>query len=513
MTEPAQTAPPLDMQRFLGVVRRRAVSIVGVTLVVVALALAVTLVRSARYASGVQVEVRPLTLEELPFSGTADVNMETEAARVTQGQVAVRAAEMLGIGRSSLEQAVQGVDVTVRPNTTFLDISCSRQTPEAAQTCANAFAVAYVDDRVEQGDALIQARIDASNQRIAEAEVQVRELKQRLAGASPREQRLLRAQIDHLEDEIAEAVSTMVSLPAANPSAAVVSGSADLPRGPANKNYLFVIAIATMIGLVLGVGIALFRERLAEPVVDRYGFGAALVAPVLAVVPDARRRRAPVPELGSLALPGGPDAEAYRVAATVLLHLSRDDGPKVFGVAAVDEEGDASRSAAGLAVALCESGKRVMAVAFDLRTSSLHRYFGVSNAMGITDVLAGEAALDEVVAGTKKVPGLSVIAGGPDTETTAELLGAGKTERVVDELRSSFDFVVADTPPLSRTADLLSLAPLIDGVILTAAAGATLIEDVVSVRDQIDGVGGRIAGGILKVRVARGTPSLASTPV
>ena len=255
VTEPAQPAPPLDMQRFLGVVRRRAVSIVGVTLVVVALALAVTLVRSARYASGVQVEVRPLTLEELPFSGTADVNMETEAARVTQGPVAVRAAEMLGIGRSSLEQAVQGVDVTVRPNTTFLDISCSRQTPEAAQTCANAFAVAYVDDRVEQADALIQARIDASNQRIAEAGARVRELKQRLAGASPREQRLLRAQIDQLEDEIAEAVATMVSLPTANPSAAVISGSAELPRGPANKNYLFVIAIATMIGLVLGVGI------------------------------------------------------------------------------------------------------------------------------------------------------------------------------------------------------------------------------------------------------------------
>ena len=347
------------MQRFLGVVRRRAVSIVGVTLVVVALALAVTLVRSARYASEVQVEVRPLTLEELPFSGTEDVNMETEAARVTQGQVAVRAAEMLGIGRSSLEQAVQGVDVTVRPNTTFLDISCSRPTPEAAQICANAFAGAYVEDRVEQADALIQARIDASDQRIAEARARVRALEERLTGASSRQQAILRAQIDQLEDEIAEAVATMVSLPTPNPFAAVISGSAELPSGPANKNYLVIVAIATMIGLVLGVGIALFRERLAEPVVDRYAFGAALVAPVLAVVPDARRRRDPAPKPGSLALPGGPDAEAYRVAATMLLHLSRDDGPKVFGVAAIDEGGDASRSAAGLAVALCESGKRV----------------------------------------------------------------------------------------------------------------------------------------------------------
>ena len=50
------------------------------------------------------------------------------------------------------------------------------------------------------------------------------------------------------------------------------------------------------------------------------------------------------------------------------------------------------------------------------------------------------------------------------------------------------------------------------GSIVTAAAGTTLIEDVVNVRDQIDGVGGRIVGGILKVRVARGTPSSAPAP-
>ena len=100
MNEPRQPAPPLDMHGFLGVVRRRVVLIMGVTFVVVVLALVATVVRSPRYVSAAQVEVRPLTVEAqlLPVSGSPIVNMETEAARVTQGQVAARAAEMLGFG-------------------------------------------------------------------------------------------------------------------------------------------------------------------------------------------------------------------------------------------------------------------------------------------------------------------------------------------------------------------------------------------------------------------------------
>ena len=217
----------------------------------------------------------------------------------------------------------------------------------------------------------------------------------------------------------------------------MISGSAELSRGPANKNYLVIVAIATMIGLVLGVGIALFRERWKGPVVDRLTFGTALVAPVLAVVPmRARRRRTPA----RLPVTGGPVAEGYRVAASMLLHLSRGNGPKVFAVSGVDGGDEASRSAAGLAVALREHGKSVVVLPFDLRTSSVHRYFGVPNTVGITNVLAGDLDLYEVIKSSPEVPGLSVIARGPALDPATDGLAAGEMKRVVEALRSSFGF-------------------------------------------------------------------------
>ena len=269
--EPAQPAPPLDMQRFLGVVRRRAVSIVGVTLVVVALALAVTLVRSARYASEVQVEGSPPHARGAPFLGAR--GREHGDGGCSRHAGPGRRTGRRDVGDRTLEPRASGAG-------SRRDRAPEHHVPRHLVLAADARSRSDLRERLRRrlrrgpgrtGTCVcIQAPIDASNQKIAEAKARVRELKQRLAGASPREQRLLRAQIDQLEDEIAEAVATMVSLPTANPSAAVISGSAELPRGPANKNYLFVIAIATIIGLVLGVGIALFRERLAEPVVDRY---------------------------------------------------------------------------------------------------------------------------------------------------------------------------------------------------------------------------------------------------
>ena len=118
----------------------------------------------------------------------------------------------------------------------------------------------------------------------------------------------------------------------------------------------------------------------------------------------------------------------------------------MFAVSGVDGRGEAGRSAAGLAVALREHGKSVVVVPFDLRTSSMHRYFGVQNTVGITNVLAGDVTLDAVIAASPEVRGVSIITGGTALDPATDGLAAGEMKRVVDELRSSFGFVVADSP-------------------------------------------------------------------
>ena len=340
--EPSQ-GPSLGLHGFLGVIRRHAILIVAVALTVIALALTYTARAAPHYESHARVEVLPLTVEEQlqPVSATPITNMETEAARVTQGAVAERAAEELGFdsgSRPDLERALQGVAVTVLPSTTYLDISCTRDTSDAARLCASAFAGSYVENRLARARDLIQAKIDESRARVKEARDRVAALEQEFSSASTPRQSLIRRQVNLLNGVIAEAEAATLSVPAPNPFAAVVSSSADRPEEPSNRNYVVIGVVAAMLGLLLGIGIALVRERWAEPVVDRLALGTALVAPVLAVVPDAPRRRDPSRTPTRLPVTGGPVAEGYRVAASMLLHLSRGDGPRCSPFRASTEE-------------------------------------------------------------------------------------------------------------------------------------------------------------------------------
>jgi Mrp family chromosome partitioning ATPase/uncharacterized protein involved in exopolysaccharide biosynthesis len=499
----AQSVPPMDVRGFLGVLRRRSLEIVVVAGVVLALALAYLLAAPSPFRSRAQVEVRPMTVEEQlqPVSADPVVNMETEAARVTQGTVAGRAAEKLGLDPTDptdLARAIDGVDVEVRSNTSFLDISCARSTSEEAHRCASAFATAYVADRVDQGRDLIAADIEATEARIADANARILALQEQLPTATPDERRVLRRRIDQLDLVVSEAEASKLSLPAPNPFAAMVSSPADVPAAP-SRDPLPTLVVALLLGSLLGVVIALVRERLAEPVVDRLTFASALVAPVLAEVGDlpARGRRSdPDTEIWV----GGPSArDAYRVAVSTVLHLAGADRREVYAFVGI-EPGDATRSAAGFAVALAERGVRVVAISSDPLARGPHRILGVEDGPGMSDLLGGTIAAEDAATASPVMPGVDVVASG---RAGAGPVRADPLARVIDRLRGSYDAVVIDTPALSGSVEALSVVALTDGVILVAAADRTLMDDVERARYQVTGVGGSILGGILRVKPPR----------
>ena len=100
----------------------------------------------------------------------------------------------------------------------------------------------------------------------------------------------IRAQIEAQSQLIAAASTNMLSLPTASPNAAVLARSAELPMGPSNKDFLFTGILAAMLGLALGIGLALVRERLAEPIAERADLEQLLEAPALAAVPALSAR-------------------------------------------------------------------------------------------------------------------------------------------------------------------------------------------------------------------------------
>ena len=195
------------------------------------------------------------------------------------------------------EGSVRDVDMSVVPNTTYLDISCTQPSPSDAQTCADAFAKAYVDSRVKLAkdsyDALAVPLQDAIDQATTETERD-----------TARVQLLL--------------------IPAPNPNAAWLATSAELPLEPANKGYITTGVLALIVGLALGIGLAFVRDRLDERIDGRHDMEKALGAPVLAVVPRVPGwRNRDDARLVTFTAPTSAAAEAYRTARTSLLYLLR----------------------------------------------------------------------------------------------------------------------------------------------------------------------------------------------
>src|SRR5262249_3084757 len=155
-----------------------------------------------------------------------------------------------------------------------------------------------------------------------------------------------------------------------------------------------------------------------------------------------------------------------RGVRTSLLFTARRDGCKVIQVTSPEMADGKSTLAANLAVAIAQSGKRVVLVDADFRRPRVHKLFGVGAERGLASVLAGEGD----VAGVSQpsgVPGLTIVPCGPTPPNPAELLTSSRFQEVLKALDGDYDFVLVDTPPLLAVTDPSVVAPCVDGVLLT----------------------------------------------
>jgi capsular exopolysaccharide synthesis family protein len=500
--------PPLiDLRELLDVVRRGHWLITFVAVLLTILAVASIFLRSPVYTSRAEVEVQPLSTDALQaVSASGFVNMDTEAARVTQEPVAALAAPAFGLNAASpsdLAEAAANVTVSVPANTTFLEISCTEPHPRTAQTCASAFANAYIRYRVDGAKRAYNDAAQAAYAKIRQANRRIEQLQRDKDTAPPRIRPAIQVQIDEQNGLIAAAETKALSLPTASPTAAVLSRTAELPSAPSNKPYLLAGALAALLGVVLGFGLTYVRQRLDERITGRDQLEHALGAPVLAVVPEILtwldREESTLVTLNE---PDSQASEAYKTARTNLLFLARDSGAQVIAVAGPGRGDGKTTTTGNLAVALAQTARRVVAVSCDLREPRLHRFFHLGTVLGLTSVLVGDFKLREVMQETE-VPGLCVVPCGPVPENPAELLGSDDMERILDELRGSFDFVLLDTPPALAVTDTIAVAPMADGVVVVSDAAQTPLAAVIHVRHQLERVGCRILGGILNNLDAR----------
>lgn len=171
--------------------------------------------------------------------------------------------------------------------------------------------------------------------------------------------------------------------------------------------------------------------------------------------------------------PKSPAAEQYRALRTRLAQTEGAQNLRTFLITSPQKGEGKSVTCANLALTMAqELHRNVVLVEADLRKPSLQQLFGLPTGPGLADYLAGAADLTSVM---KFLPDyhLTVIPAGTAPTNPAELLGSTAMRRMLDQLRTRFDRVILDTPPVLPLADVAVLAPMVDGALLVVRAGVT----------------------------------------
>jgi capsular exopolysaccharide synthesis family protein len=236
-------------------------------------------------------------------------------------------------------------------------------------------------------------------------------------------------------------------------------------------------------------------ETPAPPVPRRVERHAARDAQLL---PDTLREVSPAafdPLLVAALAPHSLAAEQYRTLRTRLVTLEQGRARRVLLVTSPTKGDGKSITASNLALTMAqEFGRNVVLVDADLRQPTAHALLGIGQQPGLVDVLGGRAALATALVQLPDVH-LAVVPAGLPPEQPAELLGSAAMRRTLEALRSRFDRVIVDVPPVIPLADVGVLAPQCDGVLLVVRAGLTpkpLIERALGTFD-----GDRLLGIVL----------------
>src|SRR5437016_5275772 len=301
---------------------------------------------------------------------------------------------------------------------------------------------------------------------------------------------------------------------------------AEAPLRPSKPNLPLNLTLGVLAGLVLAIGAAFSFEYFDQSVKSSGEVEDLLQVPTLATIPNfeqARRATVRGPHARRLlaasdgndcnaqgtagALNGHGDlivlqepwsqvAEAFRSLRTAVLFTARGAPPRVIVVtSAVAAEGKTVGSL-NLATALAEAGLRVLLLEADLRHPRCHRTLGIAADRGLASVLAGQEELESVIH-TLEAPPLFFVPAGSLPANPADLLSSPRLREALERLRSQYDFVIVDTPPVLPVTDAVVLAREADAVVLVVKGHGTPSGLVREARDRLLMAGAALLGVVV----------------
>jgi len=528
----------LDLRQYWLIVRRRWRLVVVVAVLGAACGVEYSAHAGHTYTAQASVVVDAVT--QGPQGGTTPVttpvNMSTEQAIAQSAAVIQLAAAKLGMPVAQLDAATAkrlsvSVPTSALSSSNVLQVDWQAAKPALAQQDANAFAAAYLAYRqhVLQGEVTVLQK--NLQQQAITLKKEIKTLSGQLSGtvAGSSANQVLTVQLTQVSQQYNTTLTELAAIPAYNASGGQLI-PALLPSKASGLSRSVLGAGGLILGLLIGLMLAFARDLFDDRLHDSGQLEQRLGAVTLAVLPSpgsrvaihpirTRAKPGPPPVIAITAAPESAAAEATRTMRAAVIAVSSRRKLRVVLLVGADASVSSSQVAAELGVALAESDRRVLLVASDLRGSALPSIFQVPGRAGLSELLLNGGDAETVIHWPRQASGsplpdeitrrLEVLPSGQSTRFAVSALDSGRMRDLLDSQRESHDFVLLDAPP-ATAADVLSLAMMIDGVIVLVREKKTAAKDIDALRHRLEQVSVPIVGGVLiSRRHGRGRPRAA----
>ncbi|MBX9603859.1 MAG: polysaccharide biosynthesis tyrosine autokinase [Bryobacteraceae bacterium] len=281
-----------------------------------------------------------------------------------------------------------------------------------------------------------------------------------------------------------------------------IADSARPALKPVSPNMSLNLLLGLLFATILAVGGALLADGLDRTIRDPDQVTRTLGTQVVGTLPLLRpgvRRLLSLGERGAVAVQGDEASgfhESIRTLRNSILLGDLDHRYRTLLVTSAAPSEGKTTTAAHLAAAHAEQGKRTLLIDGDLRRPSVHRIFQLPGLVGLSNVLLGELPWRDALVRKDDLPSLDILPAGPPSRRASDLIGGSLVE-LLEDAASCYDLVILDAPPLLGFAEPLQMATSVDGVVIVARAGQTSRKSLASVVETLNRMRTHVVGLVL----------------